>query len=361
MKPPATFTSAASRRLDLLRLALIAQVILGHYAMAAFPVIPSLDWSEPADSFVGIYRLITRFGGEAAFVFVCISGFLLVPRLLASGLQQPGAAPIGTFLSARLIRIYPTLIAAIALTAICDLAAIKWLQAEPLYRVAPSYDAVAALNWTAALGNLLSLQPTLSGAFGSNGPLWTLGYIVQFYCLGALLARCLQQGPRFALGILVGLLIAGFALRPEWALLLLSWLGCGLLRWFPARGGKWAAGLAVAGLTLFVLANLLPDPVSILAAGAAGAAWLSALQYTTAAEVDRPLPATLQRIAGASFPLYAFHFPLALFVLAALSPQVDTSGLGFRLVWPFVALAPALAMSLIWQRLLDRRLAPGRA
>ena len=220
MNPP-VFAAAASTRLEALRLFLVAQVMLGHYAMIAFPPFPTLNLAAPADLFVALYRLVTRFGGEAAFVFVCISGFLLGPRLLASGLKRPGSDPIPQFLKARLRRIYPTLLAAIALTALCDSIALRLLDAEPLYRRAATYDAVAALNWQAALGNLLSLQPTFAGAFGSNGPLWTLGYIVQFYCAAALLATCLQHGRVLAGTALVAMLAAGFVWHPEWSLLFL--------------------------------------------------------------------------------------------------------------------------------------------
>lgn len=351
MNPP-VLPSAASTRLEALRLFLVAQVMLGHYAMIAYPPFPTLNLSDWADLYVAGYRLVTRFGGEAAFVFVCISGFLLGPRLLASGLNRPGSDPIPQFLKARLRRIYPTLLAAIALTAACDMIAVHLLKAEPLYRRAASYDAIAALNWQAALGNVLSLQPTFSHAFGSNGPLWTLGYIVQFYCAAALLAGCLKRGRLLAGIALAAMLAAGFAWHPEWALLFLCWLGCGAVRRLPVRNRNWGWALLVIGLAAFVAANLMPDPVSVLAAGAAGFCWLAGIQAPLSTREPCTLPKVLDRIAQASFPLYAFHFPLAMLLLAAIGNTIDHAGLVFRIAWPIAAAIPALFLAMVWQKVL---------
>ncbi len=351
MTPP-PFGQAASARLEALRLFLVAQVMLGHFAMIAFPPIPSLNLSILADQYVAMYRLLTRFGPEAAFVFVCISGFLLGPRLLATGLKLPGSDTILHFLISRLRRIYPTLLVAIALTALCDLLAIRFLDAEPLYRQAASYDAVAALTWSAALGNVLSLQPTLAGAFGSNGSLWTLGYIVQFYCAAALLAFCLQRS-RLLAGIVLGLqLIAGFAWHPEWSLLFLCWLGCGAVRWLPIRSRIAGWSLLLLGFIALVISNLLAYPSSVLVAGIAAICWLAAIQAPLFASGHGRLPAMLDRIAQASFPLYAFHFPIAMLLLALIGPVLQLDSLGFRLAWPLMAAAPALILALTWQKVL---------
>lgn len=348
LRAPAPLHPAASGRLDLLRLLLIAQVMLGHYAMIAFPPFPALELGRPADIYVAGFRLLTRFGGEAAFVFVCISGFLLAPRLLATALGQPGAEPVSAFLFARLRRIYPTLIAAIALTALCDWIALTRLGAEPLYRTAMTYDAGAAFNWVSALGNALSLQPTFAGAFGSNGPLWTLGYIVQFYCTAALLAASLRRAWPLAAGLGIAIVVAGLVWRPEWSLLFLCWLGCGAMRWFPAHTSIQGIVLAAAGLVLFVLANLAPDPVAVIPAGLAGAAWLGAVLAPSVGQSAASRPATLARLSEASFALYAFHFPLAMLLLASIAPHADLSGLAFRLLWPLLAAAPAIAIAIGW-------------
>lgn len=351
-KQPPPFSAAASTRLDLLRLFLIAQVMLGHFAMIAYPTFGQLDLHRMADLFVALYRLVTRFGGEAAFVFVGISGFLLGPRLLAIGLRQSDAPTIPAFLRARLRRIYPTLVAALLLTALCDWTGVYQLGGEQFYRRVASYDAVARLTWQAALGNLLSLQPAFAGAFGSNGPLWTLGYIVEFYVIGAVLAGVMRIDKRLALVLLAGLMGLGLVWYPQWSLLLGAWLGCALMRWFPARSAS--AGWTCLGLGLgsFVLSNLVSDGLDVILAALAALLWLAALQCEQLPLRLVRLPAPLARTNAASFALYAFHFPLAILLYVILAPWFDLNGLGFRLAWPMLAAVPGLALALAWQRAL---------
>lgn len=353
-RPPPPFQPTASARLDLLRLFLVAQVIMGHLAMIAFPAFDTLDLARPADAFVAIFRLLTRFGGEAAFVFIVISGFLLGPRLLASALDAPGSETVGRFIMGRLKRIYPTLIAALALTAALDWAAIVWLGAEPLYRTIAVYDAVDRLTWPALLGNMLSLQPTFAEAFGSNGPLWTLGYIVQFYVAASALAAVCRWNRRAAIVLLAGLFASALVWDPRWGLLFACWLISGAMRWFPARSPRTGWILAGIGLVLFVVSNLPQQVFDVILAGLAGLLWLAAIQAPFVPAGPARLPGWLARINAASYPLYAFHFPLAVFCFAALHAKVDFAGLAFRVSWPLLGLAPGLVCALAWQAVMER-------
>lgn len=360
LRPPPRLEPAASARVDLLRLILIAQVVLGHLAMIAFPSFGTLQLSDPADAFVAGWRLLTRFGPEAAIVFVGMSGYFLAPRLLAIGMRDAGAEPLVTFVRGRLKRIYPTLVAALLLTLACDLAGVRLLDAEPLYRRVASYDAVATLNPQVALANLLSLQPTFSPSFGSNGPLWTLGYIVQFYVVAGLLAGLMRWQRRLAGAALVLLLAGSYAFRPEWSMLFACWLGCGMLRWvrpLPAMTG-WLA--IVAGTGLMVAANLMAGQPKTLACSIAGGLLLLGMTATIDLPRLRVLPRWMVRLNAASYPLYAFHYPLALVVFAGLAPHFDTAALSVRVAWPIVTICFIVAVSLPFQSLLDRRSA-GRA
>ena len=114
------------------------------------------------------------------------------------------------------------------------------------------------------------------------------------------------------------------------------------------RSRNWGWALLVIGLAAFVVANLMPDPVSVLAAGAAGICWLAGIQAPLFAREHGTLPSVLDRIAQASFPLYAFHFPLAMLLLSAIGETVDQAGLGFRVAWPITAAIPALLVAITW-------------
>lgn len=352
---PLPLSERASARIELLRLFLVGQVVLGHLAMVAYPQFSALDLSRSADLFVAGWRLVTRFGGQAAIVFICLSGYFLVPRLVEAALHADDAPPLGTFIRGRLRRVYPTLLVALALTAACDLAGIHVFGGEALYRTTFNYDAVAALDWPNALGNLFSLQPTFAGAFGSNGPLWTLGYIVQFYCAGAALAFCEQRQRGAGVALLVAVLAASALLRPEWAILFVFWLGCAATRWIAPQ--RTARGLAVLmlGIALFVLANLLPPFINQMVAGFSGVALVMACNASIlTSRLDR-IPAFLQPVAAANYQLYTLHLPISMAFYALAFPYLDWRDLTVRMVWPSAALLISIAVSISIRRLLDQR------
>ena len=75
------------------------------------------------------------------------------------------------FLLRRLIRIYPTFLAAIFLTFVCDY----------FTRGIVDHPKLGDASFKTLLGNVLGLQGILSGPWGSNGPLWSLAIEIQFY------------------------------------------------------------------------------------------------------------------------------------------------------------------------------------
>lgn len=372
-RPPPEFSRAASVRLDLLRLVLVAQVVLGHVAGIAYPRFAELDLARLADRFVLVWRMVTRFGIQAAVVFICISGFFLGPRLLEAVVKVPGAQPIGAFLLARLRRIYPTLIIALALTLACDLVGQALPGGEAIYRRTPPYDFTPydfteMLTLPVALANLLSLQPTFSPAFGSNGPLWTLGYIVQFYVAAAALAAAFGRSSRLGLALLAVLLGAGLVWKPEWGLLFGCWLACGMMRWWPARSARSGLAALLGAGGLIVAANLLGalhDPllsawISVLFSGLAGALLLFAVQAPYAGQGPLRLPRPLAALNQASYPVYALHYPVLVLVFTALLPHWDGASLSFRLAFPALALALVLVLAFVWQAALERLLPGGK-
>ena len=88
--------------------------------------------------------------------------------------------------------------------------------------------------------------------------------------------------------------------------------------------------------------------------GCAGALFLIGATARLAPGGPERLPAWLGRLNAASFPLYAFHYPLALLLYVALLPRVDADALGFRLAWPVLAFAASLAVALPFQAALER-------
>lgn len=342
-----------SFRLDLLRLFLVAQVVLGHYAMLAYPPFGQLDMGQPDQLFAALFRLGTQFGPQAAVVFVAMSGFFLVPRLAAIARAPAANSGLARFLGGRLRRIYPTLVAAILLTALSDRLSTMLPGGRALMRNAVEFDLAGDSSWQVALGNLLSLQPTFSPSFGSNGPLWTLGYIVQFYLVGAALAAAWRKSPVLAALLALALCLAAAVWRLEWLVLFAAWAGCGLLASWRCRGGLMIAGVLAVGMVLFVVAAVLPQFPAAIVAALASLPLVTALASTWPGDARRrnPMPAVLRE---ATFPIYAFHFPLAVLALVLLLPWRAGSPVAFTYAWPVVALALMLPIALGWQVLLVR-------
>lgn len=342
-------SARTSVTIEWLRIALVAQVALGHYAMIALPPFSLLDLHKPGDLAIATFRVTTRFGAQAAYAFVFLSGYFLIPQLAAIA-RAKGA--VGPFIAQRLRRIYPTLVAAIMLTLVCDLIGARLLGGEALYRGTMNYDAVAALNLSTFLGNLASLQPTFVSAFGSNGPLWTLGYLVQFYVVGSIVAATAarSRGAALAAAITLGLLAGAF--RPEWLALALVWALGGPVRALAPLNRRTVVPIAVIGSVLFVGANRLPLLPSIAAAATGTACILTALR---ALGGQATLPRWAAAFSRASFAVYAFHFPLAMLAFAALRASGVFRFPDANLAFILLALLLALASATGWERAIARK------
>jgi peptidoglycan/LPS O-acetylase OafA/YrhL len=305
----------ASAWLDALRAFLIAQVVLGHFAAMALPEIPELGGRDSTFAAVVVaYRITTRFGAQAAFVFVFLSGFLVGGPLLAAR-RQGRTIRFASFARRRLARILPTLWIAVCLCACLDTLGAFGLGAAGVYASQRAYDFVAAMTARNFVGNLICLEPTFVEAFGSNGPLWTLGYIVQFYLAGFLLFRLIAWRTGWPLAFAACLLLTALACRPEWACLFAVWCLGAAARVIPAgdRFGSWPS--LVVGAALFVAANRAPSLASIFMCGAAGVlvqGWVRATSARLAAAPRR----ALSWIASLGYETYAVHYPVAFFIFA---------------------------------------------
>lgn len=253
---------AESQWHDVLRLFLILQVVFGHIAAIALPSVPDLTADIAANWPYITYRFMWRFGSQSAFLFVFLSGFMVAGPLLAH-LSNQSVPSAGEFFSKRLKRIAPIAICAVLLTAVLD-----WLSAmapdgQDLYRHGYAYDMVATATWTNFFGNLVFLQPVFVPAFGSNGPLWTLGYIVQYYAIGWVLCRLYTSHRRVAWASLSMVLIAMTLVRPEWSVLFVTWIAGGFARHVKTPS-RFRVAFFLLGIAVFVWSNLL-DP--LIAAG----------------------------------------------------------------------------------------------
>lgn len=276
------------------------------------------------------FRLAWRFGPQAAFLFVFLSGFMVAGPLF-DDLQAGRVMAAHEFFSKRMRRIAPVAICAVLLTAVIDALSHTAPGAEELYRHSYFYDMISAFNITSFLGNLLFLQPIAVESFGSNGPLWTLGYIVQYYVLGWVFCWAFNRfGSVALLGLFIALLLMSLV-RAEWAILFIAWLTGGVTRRLDLRLSPRLSLLClVAATAIFVLSNLAPPlaaaaasiPIGMLLTGGALPFFHLPSLFT---------PAWLRGLSNNSYTLYAIHHPVLMSVYAVGFEGRAGMGLSFAL------------------------------
>lgn len=263
----------------------------------------------------------TAFGHEAVMVFFVLSGYLvggsLVSRPISSLHQWT------EYFIARFARIYPVVLAALAITLCVGIELPHWLSAAPIlsgqdWGESLGYDFRARLSlWTVAC-NTLMLQNTACMPLGDNGPLWSLSCEWFYYLtfpLALWLLKCRLRVP--ALTAVTGLYaIAAWAFPPAaqyypvWLFGIAARFAGERLRlgWLPLA--VFAAALAASATVEYL--KLAPQTIGDLAVGAATAGLLSCRAVRSVR-----LGPLHSRLAGFSYTLYAVHFPIATALIGA--------------------------------------------
>ena len=143
-----------------------------------------------------LHNLSTGVGVIGVPMFFVLSGYC-IHRSQAIARARHGSfrLPVANFLARRFARIYPVLIGALLLTSACD-----WISRHYV----PSSPKLGDNGFELLLVNLFSLQGVAGGAYGSNGPLWTLSIELQFYIFYPLLLKVMSWlGNCATLGALV--------------------------------------------------------------------------------------------------------------------------------------------------------------
>ncbi|ESQ84911.1 hypothetical protein AEAC466_07585 [Asticcacaulis sp. AC466] len=266
----------------------------------------------------------TTQGENAVIVFFVISGFWIIRSVIRSG----EAFSWGSYLLARLTRLWVVLLPALVLGGVLDFLGTTWFPSA-LYNgtqgaVSLTNSVSQSLGPVTFLGNLAFLQRLLVNTFGSNGPLWSLGcefwYYIYFPALWLLLK---SKKLYFILPALAFLpFIPGFHLFGIWLL-------GGVVYFFAEnRPLKFQATGAHVGLSLLIflsslgVANLINDQ-KIIANALVGISFAALLYCALTAKLRMPkvLLPVARFGATSSYSLYAMHFPLIVFVLNFIVPE----------------------------------------
>lgn len=302
-------------QLEAIKSTLLIAVILGHVSAVTLPSISELSAHSANVIVILAFKAASAFGREAAYLFVFFSGFAT-----AHHYQQRTRSNAANSTVKRIQRLFPLYIYALAAT---------WVLDSVGYTFAPDYYAnnfpfphIAAKNESTStlLCNLAMLQPTFCHSYGTNGPLWTIGYLMQFYLVGWVFRAVFPNIKKMAIvGGAIGI-FACLALRVEWAALFALWI-LGLQLRLSQINKTFRAGSFL--LSLFVVFGILLAKLggpfwSMLFMAPVGTAFIFL------AERDWPplhpvIEKVLAWLRGNSFPLYLLHMPILAASAAAMT------------------------------------------
>jgi peptidoglycan/LPS O-acetylase OafA/YrhL len=157
-------------------------LVLGVHASAAFLNFNALT-PETTPPFVAVWRFVVNyaFGREGVIGFFVMSGFLVGGPVLARLKSQKHF--LRAYFIHRIVRIYMVVIPAIALTFAFDTIGRTFFP--------PDYGAYVVFEGhydpRYILTNLVNLQGVVAPHYGSNGPLWSVGYEFWYYMVFPLL------------------------------------------------------------------------------------------------------------------------------------------------------------------------------
>ncbi len=289
---------------------------------------PRHDLHPPtAASFADVLSFPLVWGAIGVPIFFVLSGYVIHRRAALSPKTSVARFSPPNFLMRRFVRIYPTLVGALIVTLVCDLAARSLVAHDENY---------GPLGWQGFLGNLAALQGVVCPPYGSNDPLWSLSIEIQFYLLYPIALLCARRLGRWKM-LLAALLFsaAGYGLAARTGFIAFPqyyftwWLGAFLAEseaaawklprfWWAGAGLALAAGcaLTLAGQTFFAF-NLW----------ALGVAPILYAIITRGALVEGALAGALRFVGKFSYSLYAIHMPLVVLASVVIFHAVKQPGL----------------------------------
>jgi len=331
-----------SVHLDALRGFAAFSVLLFHWRKALFVDYQELGHHNP---FVAAAYQVSNFGHQWVIVFFVMSGYLVGGSVLRSVGSDRWSWR--AYLLTRLTRLYIVLLPALLLGGVLDWFGMHLAGTGAIYTgrgitFSLYWNVHSSLSPKVLAANILFLQTIKPpGAhysvpvFGSNGPLWSLSNEFWYYMAFPLLVLMLAKGwswwMRVACGF--GLVAWGWIVGVDIIVFGIPWLMgvlIALLPSFPARGPI-TRSIAV-GMALALFMASLP-----VAAKAYDFGWLvhpkwivdsllgvivTFLIWVTLHCATAPLPSAYvkvsQRLSHSSYTLYLTHFPLLIFLTAAL-------------------------------------------
>lgn len=272
----------------------------------------------------------------AVVVFFILSGYLITHTLEAN-IKQNGRLRLSVFLTARIARLYPPFLYAIAVSLtvfiVMDVFGLPGRHG-PLSLPGDLYAAREIIDLP--LGEIKQALLMLQGMLEINGPLWSLYMEAKLYILFAcVMAIATGRRSLVQMLILVGMFYsvakAGVELNPGFAGYAVVWLTGALAYYVWNEHGNWSNRMLLCGgLILFIV---LAE--GYLAQQNGASPWITARSVLIATiiawllfklRINVPASGCL---ANFSYSLYATHFPVLLLaqslLIATGNPSIGTA------------------------------------
>lgn len=347
---------------NLVRFLAALAVVMSHARTVLF-----VDYDlAPHNLLTKILYGFTAVGKEAVTVFFVLSGFWVGGAALRK--VQQGRFRWPDYLGDRIIRLWLVLIPGLLLTVLLDATGMHFFGHSPVYVGDARYGGVIGPNGfdhdiSLIPMNALFLQGLFVKPYGSDGPLWSIGYEFWMYVFGAVLLAALHRRSRMDFAIIAGA-VALAALHSMNAVLYLAvWMMGAGIAWMQApitrhlarlsprmlNAARIVTGLAVicAAMTVRGL-NHLPLAVNLFVVAIPTCIMLA----TMIAGRDACSPASPLRIASwfaaSSFSLYVIHCPILIFGAAAAGMGPDGRWMPDLLHWCMFAGVIAGFLAIAW-------------
>jgi peptidoglycan/LPS O-acetylase OafA/YrhL len=334
-----------------------------------------------------VFRILGGMAGWSVAVFFLLSGILIA---LSIRRRSAGSFALSDYLLARVVRIFPPLVAAVIVTIGCvAIIRVFGLYGSETYLMPGDLAAARAraeFEWSAVLPTLLLtywLVPS-HGYLFFNGPLWSLSYefwayVVAGLCAGALLRR--SWALALPAAALIGwILLFAYSFFPT---VLIVW-GMGFAAgtgWRAIERWPTACLAAVAAACLGIAIAAAGDELAVLLVdGRANAVFYIGVSAALLACLTLILrkggrrnhcESLLIAASHSSYTLYLIHFPLMLLCLSLFRPIVHPFGLAAEALLAVLSLGFSILAAhhlarlvenrMLWRRLIARAWPANRA
>ena len=348
-----------------------ALVVACVHAYQVF-LLPYFGFGSPSHVVTGLLAT------HAVTAFFVASGFMICISVFRHR-NEDGTFRARAFAEARILRIYPPLIAAILLTIGVYLVITGFqLHGTESYRLGGEIDVArerATLEWSLLPSTFFLLYGTFANApapINMDGPLWTLGFEWWFYVLAFVFARLwngltLSTIVPFVAGVCIVLTnhdvffvwflviwLGGFVLGGAYlsgALFRLSWRGVALLAFSVI------ATAAIVGRKFLIVDLLDPfgSPHGKRIWACVGLLIAVGIASAIRARWDWRIPGWITGLSAFSYTLYVVHYPLLLLAYSLLHPFTHGHGWLFTMFVAAATVPPIVIIAALLARIVENR------